>query len=94
MNKLNAQNNNSLQRPQNKVLQVASEACNGPSSDGPLMELTDSLSYSSTDLPTVGSLVRFRSTTPTESGQKFKARVMSRAGKSTGNTGPGLIWNI
>ena len=48
------------------------------------MELTESLSHPSTDLPKVGSLVRFRSTTPTESGQNFKARIMSRAGKSTG----------
>ena len=50
-----------------------SEACNGPSLDGPLMELTESLSYPSIDLPNVGSLVRFRPTTPTESGRNFKA---------------------
>ena len=66
------------------TLGTISEACNGSSSDRPLMELTESLSYPSTDLPKVGSMVRFRSTTPTESGRNFKARVRSRAGKSTG----------
>ena len=66
------------------ALGTISEACNGPSSDGPLMELTEKLSYPSTDLPKVGSLVPFQSTDPTKSGKNFKTRVVSHAGKTTG----------